>query len=240
MNLREGIKPVRNRDGISPFLSVLWALVPLLTLGWGTGFSFTYAAFRLRDRVLGAWAAAYFVLGATSFLLVASSESQGDWQGNLGAALALILMALGSAHAFAMRRRLVDPSSQRRYRPEISTQQEKALAEARTEMQRRREARQILSADPELARQLCIGRPDLPRRYEDGGLVDANHAPATALAALPGISASLADQIVTTRETLGGFSDVNDMSVTLGISPQTLDEAGGFLVFPKPAASGQS
>jgi hypothetical protein len=46
-------------------------------------------------------------------------------------------------------------------------------------MERRREARQILTADLELARQLCIGRPDLPNRYEAGGLVDANHAPPT-------------------------------------------------------------
>src|SRR5271169_2658302 len=190
------------REGISPVFSILWALVPLLTLGWGTGFSFTYAAIRLRDRALGACAAAYFVLGMASFILVASSKSQGDWQINVGTAMALTLMALGTAHAFAIRRRLIKPGGRPQFSPEFVSQQEQALAEAKTELQRRSEARQILRADPELARQLCIGRPDLPRRYKDGGLVDANHAPAAALAALPGINASLADGIVTTRDTV--------------------------------------
>jgi DNA uptake protein ComE-like DNA-binding protein len=115
-----------------------------------------------------------------------------------------------------------------------------ALVEARTELERRREARQILTTDPELARQLCIGRPDLPRRYKDGGLVDANHAPATVLAALPGISAALADQVVTSRDIVGGFRDLSDMSITLGITPQTLDEAAAFLVFPRPVVTDPS
>jgi hypothetical protein len=216
--------------------SVLWALVPLLTLGCGTGFSFAYAAIRFRDGILGAWAWVYFVLGVTSFILAASSRSQSDWRQNVGAALALILIAVGSAHAFAIRRRLGEPSSPRQYRTGFISQQEQALDAARTELQRRREARQILRADPELAWQLRIGRPDLPRRYQDGGLVDANHASAIALAALPGITATLANEIVSTRDSIGGYGDLDDMSVTLGISPQTLDEAGTFLVFPRIAA----
>jgi DNA uptake protein ComE-like DNA-binding protein len=224
---------------MSPLLSILWALVPLATLGWGTGFSFAYAAIRLRDAVLGWCAAAYFVVGALSFALVATSNSQGgDWRGTLGTFLILALIALGSAHAFGIRKYLVDPSAPRRGRKVVSVQ-EQALAEARTEMQRRSEARQILTADPELARQLCIGRPDLPRRYQDGGLVDANHAPASVLARLPGIDSELSDRIVANRETVDGFRDVSDMSITLGVAPQTLDEASTFLVFPRSWVAGQ-
>jgi hypothetical protein len=204
---RTGVPP----KGIAPFLSVLWALVPLLTLGWGTGFSFTYAGIRLRDRVLGGWAAAYFALGTTSFLLVSSSESQSDWLGTVGALLAISLIALGSAHAFSIRRYLVEPGTRRKHRAKIVSQQGQALSEATIELERRREALKILKADPELARQLRIGRPDLSRRYRDGGLVDANHASPTALARLPGISISLADKIVTTRETVGSFNNLNDV-----------------------------
>ncbi len=230
---RDDLKPVviEERKGFSPSISVLWALVPLLTLGWGTAVSFAYAALRLRDGVLGVWAWAYFVLGVTSFLLIASDNS--GWRENAGAALALILIAVGSVHAFVVRQRLVEPRSPQRYLVGPVSPQVQALAEARTELQRRREARQILRTDPELGWQLRIGRPDLPRRYMDGGLVDANHASAAALAALPGISASLASEIVTNRDSVGGFHDLNDMSLTLGISPQTLDEAGAFLVFPR-------
>src|SRR5205807_9221841 len=93
------------RTGIAPWVSVVWALVPLLTLGWGTGFSFTYAAVRLRSWALGAMAGVYFALGLASFLLVSSSNSENQWQGDLGAAIALTLIALGTAHAFAVRPR---------------------------------------------------------------------------------------------------------------------------------------
>ena len=240
VDVREDIDRVVNRNGMSPFLSVLWALVPLLTLGWGTGFSFTYAAIRLRDGALGLWAAGYFVLGIISFGLVSSNSGQSDWQSNLGALMAIALIALGSAHTFAIRKYLVEPGTRRKRRAKIVSQQEQALAEARAEMDRRREAREILTADPELARQLCIGRPDLPRRYKDGGLVDVNHAPATVLAAIPGINSALADQIVTSRDSVGGFRDLSDMSITLGVSPQILDEAATFLVFPRPRATDQS
>ena len=65
-------------------------------------------------------------------------------------------------------------------------------------------------------------------------MVDANHAPATVLATIPGISTTLAHQIVTSRDSVGGFRDLSDMSITLGITPQTLDEAATFLVFPGP------
>ena len=108
---RAGLQRVGDRQGISRPLSVLWALVPLLTLGWGTWLSFAYAAIRLRDGVLGAWAGVYFVLGLTSLTLVASSKSQGDWEAYLGTVLALILVAAGSAHAFAIRKRLTDSES---------------------------------------------------------------------------------------------------------------------------------
>jgi hypothetical protein len=220
------------RKPMLPALSYLWALVPLVTLGWGTGFSFAYAAYRLRDGVLGWWAAGYFALGALSFALVGASDNDGgDWRGTVGTLLILVLIAGGSAQAFAVRKHLVDPSLPRRRR-KIFSAQEQALAEARAEMQRRDEARRILIADPELARQLCIGRPDLPRRYQDGGLVDANHSPAWVLARLPGIGPELADHIVTNRDGVGGYRDVTDLSVTLGVAPQSLDQASTFLIFP--------
>jgi DNA uptake protein ComE-like DNA-binding protein len=225
------------RKPMSAGASVLWALVPLVTLGWGTGFSFAYAAVRLRDVALGCWAAGYFLAAAASLALLGASNSQGnDWQATIGALLAFVLIGLGSAHAFGIRKHLVDPSRPWR-RKRVVTLQDQALAEARTEMQRRHEARQIMDAEPELARQLCIGRPDLPRQYRDGGLVDANHAPAAVLASLPGIGPVLASQIVTHRESVGGYRDLADISITLGVSPQTLDEASTFLVFPKSSAS---
>jgi DNA uptake protein ComE-like DNA-binding protein len=62
-------------------------------------------------------------------------------------------------------------------------------------------------------------------------LVDANHASAGALAQLPGIGPSIANKIVVTRDGVGGFIGLDDLSLTLGISPTALDEAAEFLVF---------
>ena len=213
--------------------SVMWALTPLLTLGWGAGFSFTYAAVRLRSRAMGIAAAAYISLGAISFLLVNASRSDSDWQGGTGTALALALMAVGTAHAFAFRRNLIDPTSQfRRSVAGLAGDQAVAIASAKTQLRRRNEAREILAADPVLAHQLRIGRPDLPRRFDDGGLVDVNHAAARALATVPGIDPDLANRIVGTRDDVGGFNSLEDLSITLGVSPQRLDIAKMYLVFP--------
>lgn len=222
--------------GISPLASVLWALVPLLTFGWANGFSFTYAAIRLRSRALGAIAGAYFALAMVSFVLVGSNPVSSAWS-NVGAAMAITLMALGTAHAFGIRRRLTGEQEQVALR--LTDEQAQAMAEARTQLQRRHEARRILSTDPQLARQLRIGRPDLPRHYDDGGLVDANHASAAALAPLPGIGPSVADKIVATRDGVGGFDGLNDLSITAGINPHAIDEAAEFLVFLTPPAPGR-
>ncbi|GEM_PF-4939478 len=103
-------------------------------------------------------------------------------------------------------------------------------------MERRREARQILSADPDLARQLCIGRP-ICRVATWRGRGRCQPRPTTVLAALPGLSTAPADQIVSSRDRVGGLRDLSDMSITLGTTPQTLDEAAAFLVFPRPWAN---
>lgn len=86
-----------------------------------------------------------------------------------------------------------------------------ALAAALGARERRDEARQILANDPLLATDLHIGRPDLPRTYDDGGLVDLNNAPAAAIARACGFSPRVAESIVTARATCGGFMAVDDV-----------------------------
>ena len=82
-----------------------------------------------------------------------------------------------------------------------------------------------------------IGRPDLHRAFDDGGLIDVNHTGAASLAVVPAIGADLAERIVSTREEVGGYSDLADLSLTLGIAPPVLDESREYLVFLRlPAA----
>jgi len=85
-----------------------------------------------------------------------------------------------------------------------------ALAAALEARERRADARQIAAQDPLLARDLKIGRPDLPHTYDDGGLVDLNSAPAQAIAAACGLSQTTGEGIVAARPP-GGFMVVDDV-----------------------------
>jgi hypothetical protein len=53
-----------------------------------------------------------------------------------------------------------------------------------------------VARDVELARELGIGRPDLPRQMDDGGLIDLNHVPVSVMAGLLGLSEADAAKVV--------------------------------------------
>lgn len=93
-----------------------------------------------------------------------------------------------------------------------------AVAAALGARARRTQARELVVRDPLLAHDLRIGRPDLVRTYDDGGLVDLNAAPATAIADICGIELGHADQIVETRTVVGvPFATVDDALHACGV-----------------------
>jgi hypothetical protein len=85
-----------------------------------------------------------------------------------------------------------------------------ALAAALGARKQRVDARQLAAQDPLLARDLKIGRPDLPHTFDDGGLVDLNSAPPQVIAAACGLPPSTGDAIVAARPP-GGFLAVDDV-----------------------------
>lgn len=88
---------------------------------------------------------------------------------------------------------------------------------------RRDEARNLARRDPQMARDLRIGRPDLPRRYDDGGLIDVNSAPAAALSHWLGLTSEQAQQVLSVRQQLGGFQRVDDLMNLAGLEPALYD-----------------
>ena len=64
-----------------------------------------------------------------------------------------------------------------------------------------------------MARDLRIGRPDLPRQFDDGDIVDLNNTAAEAIAGICQIPAIAARSIVDTRTRLGRFSSVEQAAV---------------------------
>ena len=172
--------------------SFLWALAPLYTCGFAAPFTMLYAAIRRRSAWYGAAAAGY--AAATGSWIYLSEMYAGVQAPALASLLMVICMVtpvlLGTVHSLAVRKQVFGIT------PQPSTANEQALAVAQYRRGLRQQARELAQRDPAMARELRVGRPDLPRQYDDGGLIDVNQAPASVIASLPGISPTLADQIV--------------------------------------------
>jgi DNA uptake protein ComE-like DNA-binding protein len=75
-----------------------------------------------------------------------------------------------------------------------------------------------------MARDLRVGRPDLARQYDDGGLVDVNNAPEATLTGWLGLSAAQSAQVVAARQQLNRFEHVEDLVNLAGLDPSTYDQ----------------
>lgn len=200
------------RHGSVP-ASFAWAFAPLYTIGLGSWAVFLYAAIRRRSWWLGGAAGVYAVLLAV-FAIAESPAKPGPLASTIGALAWLACGFGGTAHALAIRRRVffpvVDPEDEALERAEARALERRKLRER---------ARELAASDPGMARELGIGRPDLRRDYNDGGLVDVNHAPASALETLPGMTAGLAAKAVALRGERGSYVSADDLCDALEMSP---------------------
>jgi hypothetical protein len=112
-----------------------------------------------------------------------------------------------------------------------STPNQEALASAQARIQRREEARELALANPILARELCIGRPDVPRQYDDGGLVDVNHVPAGILTSALDLTAQEATAVAEARTQIGKFTSPEELSVYAQLAPDRVDAFRDLLWF---------
>jgi hypothetical protein len=201
---------------------LIWALVPLITLGIATTLVFVYPAIRLRKVVHWLAVASYLALTATVFATVGSPDSTA--RETVAAAAIVVLWLGGTAHAFAIRSRafatrsLVAPGYEGAIR----------MATGRREL---RDAARDTARDPVMAWELRIGRPDLPRGFDDGGLVDVNHVPPHVLAQLPGMNTELVDRILRAREQCGGFTSAEELSALAQLPPALTETLREYTIF---------
>ncbi len=208
MNAPAPYEPRVPSDSMPPgraALSVTCAALPILSLGLATPFTFAAAALRRRSLHLMVSTAAYLGLFALWMFLFPGIGKESGTEHTVGV-LVFVLAVVGCGHAFLIRRRVFDPHG-------LSAVDNEAVVE-RVKRRRllREKARELAAADPGLAKELRIGRPDLPRQYNDGGLVDVNHAPVEALTTLPGITPELAEKIERVRAEAGGFMSAEELS----------------------------
>lgn len=174
-------------------------LLVLVSFGILVPIPFAHAATRLRTPWSWGWAAVY-TAAVGALVILPDPDPGSNLKGGLIIGLALVAMV----HLTWVRSR-VWPT------PVAPAAPDPAVAAALGARSRREEARRIVERDPPLARDLRIGRPDLPREYDDGGLVDLNAATAAAIAASCEIDLELARRIVDSRGARGvPFASVED------------------------------
>ncbi|TCN44308.1 DNA-binding SARP family transcriptional activator [Kribbella orskensis] len=168
------------------------AAVPIISVGMLSGPLVGVLAIRRRSVRLGAAAVGYLAVtfGGALLMDTSSDEITSD-SDELGVAL-----VIASALVCAIHVAVIVP--RRRRTPGLDP--------------RRQYARQLAAEHPQIARQLGIGRPDLPNQFEDGGLIDINDAPEAVLRTLPGVSAEQAALIVADRTHRGPFRSLEDLS----------------------------
>ena len=202
--------PARRRSEPLP----LWVGWTLLPLGWTAWIGFAYAGLRTRSRRLG-WTAAGYALaaaasiGLTGIVGVGAGDAGNGLAEDVGTVLGLVTWAVGIGHALAIRHDV-------ERRIELRRGADDALLE-------RRHARELAATQPAAARAIGLGRPDLPDAHH-AGLVDLNSAPAETIATLTGVNERVAQEIVATREQLGGFSSVEDLGLRLDLPGNVVEQ----------------
>lgn len=194
-----------------------WFWVSMAPLGLGAWAPLVPGT-RLRRRSWQAWGALWSALAVAAWFLAGASDSEDN-----SLAGGLIILAWAGAVATAA-------SIRPTYVRELGSSWDTAKRAAQARLEEREDALRMAAADPRLARELGIGRPDVPGASA-GGVVDVNHAGAEALATLPGVDAALADRIVAVREEINGFGSLPDMGGVLHLDGNAVERLRGHVVF---------
>ncbi|MFI0357455.1 BTAD domain-containing putative transcriptional regulator [Actinomadura sp. 9N407] len=191
---------------------IIAILTPIITCGSLTWALIAVFAGLRRSRALALASLGYFLLSLVEWIALfrLDPELAGPWDVPATVA-ALITLFGGSVHATLLTAEPW-PRHGAMAEPEPAVV---VLIERRT---RREQARVLLLHHPAMAAELRVGRPDLPRTFDDGGLIDVNAVPEQVLAGLPGLDPYSARLIVTVRQAQGPYASIDDL-VGRGIVP---------------------
>jgi hypothetical protein len=210
---------------------ILWALVPI----WSIGFlSFVpFLAYAVIQRRAKDWAVFAVYLAATVAMMVALGAIKTDSSGSAAVGgLLIVLAGCAAVHAavlFRPSRGVLPLGASMPLTPRQRNRQ--AVAQAQSRIQRRKDARHLVTTNPDLARDLRIGRPDVPREYDDGGLVDVNHVPGAVLAGQLGLSPAEVSDVLAARDKLGKFTSADELCAYTALTPDRVDELRDLMIF---------
>jgi len=196
-----------------------WVYATLFPFGWLVWAGFAYAGLRAKKLAWVALGALYGLVTGGTILLTSLDEDIDGLDDNLGYITMFAVWGIGIAHAFTLRKA---------YLRRIDVLEDPALVAAREAQERRELARELALSDPELAGAAGIGRSG---GFDEGGVVDVNHAPVEDIADLPRISGATARQIVAVREQVDGFTSLEDLGMTLDLPGDVVEDLRGRVVF---------
>jgi hypothetical protein len=196
-------------------------LVTVLTAGFLAAVPFWHAASRLGRPAVRKLAVAYTAVNVFMFVLMAltpspkpDGSSGNETISTIGGMTVMAVIVVGCLQLRSLRREVYAAS------PVIPASAEPAVARALAARRRREEARKMWQEDPALARELGIGRPDLRRGFDDGGLVDLNSAPTAVVAHAAGIEPMYAEAIGAARAARGGsYFNLGEVFVDVDLPP---------------------
>lgn len=193
-----------------------WARLSLLPLGLGA-WAPIYAGVRARNRRWCALGAVWSAITLAGWIVAVASP---------GRALGGLLIILGwfgaIASSFALRVSYREPV--------VGSPFDAAVIGGEGRLRERERARRLARDRPALAREMGIGRPDLPNA-QDAGLIDINNTPAAVLARLPGVDDALANKIAEAREGSRGFSSIEDLGLVLVLDGNLVEGMRDRVVF---------
>jgi DNA uptake protein ComE-like DNA-binding protein len=206
-----------------------WASVPVWSFGMLAFVPFLRLAFARHTAKDWGVFAAYFAATAAVVGLGSAAGNNGAGSDLAGGAV-IMLTGFAAVHAFISFRPAANEFGDTA-RLSSSQHNQEALASAQARIQRRKEARELARANPILARELRIGRPDVPRQYDDGGLVDVNHVPAEILTSALDFTPQEATAVVEARTQIGKFTSPEELSVYAQLAPDRVDALRDLLWF---------
>jgi hypothetical protein len=221
--------PAAEAGGTRRLRQLAWASVPVWSIGFLAFAPFLRLAVARRSRKDWAVFAGYLAAVVLEIVALSVTHTNSAW-GTATGGLVILLMGGGAVHSFVAFRN--DPARAAVSGAATSEQlNREALATARGRMERRREAREIAGKNPVLCRELRIGRPDLAREYDDGGLVDVNQVPGEILQSQLGLSADESAAVLAARTKLGRFTSADEVSTYAQLAPDRLDAIRDWMIF---------
>ncbi|MFG1871306.1 BTAD domain-containing putative transcriptional regulator [Micromonospora arborensis] len=215
---------------VSTTATVVGTLLPLLSFGTVTWLVILAYAVRRRSGRLGLAAFGYLVTATVLVIMIATDDLETEdsaIEAFSGLGVLGLCWLVGAAHVVLLNRWVWARVTGRRL-----------VSQAREEERRvrRQQARNLLHRYPAARYEFAIGRPDLARAFDDGGLVDVNAVPDQVLATLPGLTDAQRRQVAMDRWVRGPYASMEELAARCPLPLAVIDTLRGVLLFLPPPA----